>query len=182
MPEAARVDRVGGVTDAQLQRIEDMLVTQVQSSARHDKWLESIDGRLDSMDSRFKTLNGTVAALTKESTASQIFQAQHAGTIEKIEKLDGLINERVGALGNEFQSKARSLEDAVTSLQSKFNNEQQISVATERANAKYRALLRPWIDRLSIAVVALILWNGRALLEAVAKALKIFPSSPSGLR
>jgi chromosome segregation ATPase len=161
------------MTDAPLQRIEDMLVTQVQSSARHDKWLESIDGRLDSVDSRFKTLNGSVAALTKESIASQIFQAQHAKTIDRLDEIDGRVDEKLNALGAELKSKTNAIDGHITTLQSQFNNEQQISVTTERVNAKYRNALRPWIDKVTIVIIALVLWNGRSILEAFAEALKI---------
>jgi vacuolar-type H+-ATPase subunit I/STV1 len=142
------------MVDAQLQRIEVMLSEVSQVGARHEKWLESID-------SRFKTLNGTVVSLTADSVLSKIFQAQHSRTVDRLDLLEA-----------EFRDHTRERDAEISTIKDNFHTEQEVSMATERANAKYRNALRPWIDRLTIAVVVLILWNGRAIIEAFMRAVK----------
>jgi outer membrane murein-binding lipoprotein Lpp len=137
------------MTDAQLQRIEDLVVGLGQSGARHEKWLESID-------QRFGTLNGTVASLTKDSIAAKMFQAEHSKTVERIEELQG-----------DFHEMSRKRDSQIAALESKLNVEEKSSEAAEKVNAKYRKRLDPWIDRAIWVGIALLIWNGQNILKAM---------------
>jgi hypothetical protein len=92
---------------------------------------------------------------------SKIFQAQHSRTVDRLDLLEA-----------EFRDHTRERDAEISTIKDNFRTEQEVSMATERANAKYRNALRPWIDRLTIAVVVLILWNGRAIIEAFMRAVK----------
>lgn len=133
------------MTDAQLQRIEDLVVGLGQSGARHEKWLESID-------QRFGTLNGTVASLTKDSIAAKMFQAEHAKTVEQIDVL---------------LARAAQQDREIAGIRADQASDQNAAAAAEKVNAKYRKWFGPWIDRAIWALLALLLWNGQTILKAV---------------
>ena len=166
MPEGKEVRETDlDMTDAQLQRIEDLVVDLGKTGARHEKWLESIDAK-------FGTLNGTVAALTKDSIEAKIFQAEHARTVDKIEALELDLNNKSRERDKQLQERDRQLDDQISSIKDNFRTEQEVSIATQRTNEKFRNAFKPWIDRLTIAVVVLVLWNGRDILETLARAFK----------
>ena len=139
--------------DAVLRRIEDRMIKTGEVEASHTTLLQVIADHL-------KELNGSVADLKEDSIEFKIFQKTHAHTVETIDE----INERCAERGKENARKFQQIDAQRT-----------LAVQAEKAKDTERKAwidaVRPWLDRLLIAAIVLLLWNGPAILSLISKAL-----------
>ena len=116
---AAAIDRVEG-------HLQSLLIT----AAKHEKWLESIDRRLE-------VLNGTVATHTREVGELKVFAAAHPYQCEVGAKVDQLASK---IAENRIERKAE-----VNEVKLALDTAQKVEAAEKKVNAAWWRRVHPLI-------------------------------------
>jgi hypothetical protein len=133
--------------------IMDKLNELSATGASHNKWLESIDGR-------FRTLNGTVARLTEENIASKIFESSHAKTVDQLAEVGKIV-----------QTNREAIASNVARLENEIAHHTDMERTQREVDDGWKLAIKPYLDWLIKAAIIMLLLNGKDILEALKKVL-----------
>ena len=140
-----------------LRRIEDRIGDVLGKAERHEKWLESIDAR-------FRTLNGTVASLKEDSIECRVFRGQHKDTVDEVQ-----------LLRDELAEDRRARDAQFAAVRADLVQHRVAQDTTKQVDDKWKQSLRPWIEKLVLVAIALALYNGKDILKLAGKIVGVTP-------
>lgn len=135
---------------------EDHLLKLLEASAKHDKWLESIDHRLD-------VLNGKVAVHEEKFGDVYRFMSEHPRTCE--------VGLKVDALAGKLEANRVERKADIAAIKSDIRQERAVEDRERAVDQKWWVYIKPWVERAIVASIVIILLHFKEIIAWLGKTL-----------
>lgn len=135
---------------------EGHLLKLLEASAKHEKWLESIDHRLG-------VLNGTVARHQEKFGEVSAFMVEHPRSCE--------VGVKVDALAGQIEANRAERKADIAAIKADMRQERAVEDRERAVDQKWWVYIKPWVERAVVASVVIILLHFKEIITWLGKTL-----------